>query len=599
MSATSLRLPGDRKVRKSKAGLFAAGSTVGLKVRCPSHLYHSFHDEQSMKSLAISWNASLVRFVLGESTKGNALRVLQSGERLLFSDAAGSNSAPVVDENPSAEGTETNESSGPDGESTDALKTGNLPDALVVTVQSIIREHKASKARLLICVNRGLVEAASFPVPPADVRELPVIVNNMASRYLSGLSKDSVVDFVPQCDADDRIVRVTAMALPKAEQELVQRLAKESGCASARAIVVTHPLRLFASPGDGAASSVSLVVSKGRQSGQLLLMRGGSPFLSRSLRLPRGVRGEREAVHLAAEVQKTLFAVESESGEDLHITDAVVIGAEIECSPLQAELSRQLGMEVRRVSATSVVEGEVGDAAVSAYAPLIAACAEDALKVAPAVDFLNPRQPPKTFSRTQQALAIAAALLLLLGGGWYYVNSMFAEARAENARLRVRSRELDELVKDTRSKRNLAKVLAAWENNRISWLDELRDLTIRTPSSPDLTIDQFSAAASGSDFIVSFRGTSKRPEVIRAMEEQLRDKYHSPKTPGIREVQVGRESQWVFQTTMGVKHRPKNSYTSHLADEQESPAPPPKKSAGKMSGRTDNVTATAASKERP
>ncbi|MEZ6129605.1 MAG: hypothetical protein R3C59_13060 [Planctomycetaceae bacterium] len=539
-----------------------------------------------MKSLAISWNASLVRFVLGESTKGNALRVLQSGERLLYGE-------------PTAEGAETSQNSGPGSESPDAAKMGNLPAALLTAVQSIVREHKASKARLLICVNRGLVEAASFSVPPADARELPVIVNNMASRHLSGLSKDCVVDFVPQTDADGRTVRVTAVALPKVEQDLVKRLAKESGCAEARAIVVTHPLRLFAPPGDATGSSVSLVVSKGRQSGQLLLVRGGSPFLSRSLRLPRGVKGEREAVHLAAEVQKTLFAMESDAGEDLDITDAVVIGAEIECSSLQAELSTQLGMEVRRVSATSVVEGEVGEAAVSAYAPLIAACAEDTLKIPPAVDFLNPRQPPKTVSRTQKILAIAAALLLLLGGGWYYVNSMFAEARAENVRLKARSQELDELVKDTRSKRNLAKVLAAWEGNRISWLDELRDLTIRTPSSPDLTIDQFSAAASGSDFVVSFRGTSQRPEVIRAMEEQLRDKYHSPKTPGIREVRVGRDSQWVFQTTMGVKHRPKNTYTSHLPDKEASPDPPPENSAKKTPGRSASVAATAAPKERP
>ena len=168
-------------------------------------------------------------------------------------------------------------------------------------------------------------------------------------------------------------------------------------------------------------------------------------------------------------------------------------------------------------------------------------------------------------------LAIVATALLLIGGGWYYVNSMFAEARAENVRLKERSRELDELVKDTRSKRNLAKVLTAWDSSRLSWLDELRDLTIRTPSSPDLTIDQFSAASSGRDFVVSFRGTSKRPDVIRAMEVQLRDKYHSPKTPGIREIRNGKESSWSFQTTMKVRNRPKSSFVSHIAD-NESPS---------------------------
>ena len=335
---------------------------------------------------------------------------------------------------------------------------------------------------------------------------------------------------------------------------------------------------------------MSLIVSKGRQSGQLLLVRNGMPVNSRSLRLAVGMKGAGEAAHLAAEIQRTLLATEAEEGDDLDIDYALVIGAEIESAALQDELAEQLGMDVGRVSATTVVDGEVGEAAVSAYAPLIAACAEDAHGTPPAVDFLNPRKPPKSVSSAQKSLAIAAAVLLLVGGGWYYVHSMFAEARAENVRLKERSRELDELVKDTRSKRNLAKVLTAWESGRMSWLDEMRDLTIRTPSSPDLTIDQFSAAASGRDFVVSFRGTSKHPEVIREMEEQLRDKYHAPKTPGIREVRNGKVSTWTFQTSMRVKNRSKEKYVSHLAAEEKknSPAIP-----------TGTRTATPDEKESP
>lgn len=519
-----------------------------------------------MKTLAISWNTSVVRFVLGESGKGNALRVLASGERSLHAPEADADDANVDQEDADASPQQNNR---PKLKSVD-----ELPAVILSTVQSIVRGTKASKARLTICLNRGFIDAAAFNVPPSSEGELPVIVRNMIGRQLPGVSEDSVVDFIPEANADGIVSRVTAMTLSRPGQELIERLARESGCAAVRAIVMTHPLRLFAPPTDEAADAVSLVVSKGRESGHLLLVRDQMPIISRSLRLPQGVKGEREAIHLAAEVQRTLLTVEADLSDDLNITDAVVIGAEMESGPLQEELSRQLGMEVRRVSVKSVVEGEVGEASISAFAPLVAACAEEALGTAPAIDFLNPRKPPKTASATQRNLAIAAALLLLVGGGWYYVNSMFAEARAENVRLKERSRELDELVKDTRSKRNLAKVLAAWESGRLSWLDELRDLTIRTPSSPDLTIDQFSAASSGRDFVVSFRGTSKRPDVIRAMEVQLRDKYHSPKTPGIREIRNGKESSWSFQTTMKVKNRPKNSYVSHLpAAEPKTAAP--------------------------
>lgn len=518
-----------------------------------------------MKTLAVSWNTSVVRFVLGESAKGNAVRVLQSGERSLSAiDVTDSDAdAPLNGDGDESTALESHRTDEP-------APSDDLPAAILMTVQSIVRETKASKARLAVCLNRGLIDATSFNVPPADTAELPVIVRNMTSRQLPGVSEDSLLDFIPDTNSDGTVSRVTAMTLPRPEQDLIERLAKDSGCAVARAIVVTHPLRLFVQPDDD-DHAVSLIISKGRQSGHLLLVRDGMPITSRSLRLPHGLKGDDEALHLASEVQRTLLTVEADLEQDIEITEAVVIGAEMESGPLQAELSSQLGMDVRRVSATSVVEGEVGEAAVNAFAPLVAACAEEALGTPPAVDFLNPRKPPKAISGRQRMLAIVATALLLIGGGWYYVNSMFAEARAENVRLKERSRELDELVKDTRSKRNLAKVLTAWDSSRLSWLDELRDLTIRTPSSPDLTIDQFSAASSGRDFVVSFRGTSKRPDVIRAMEVQLRDKYHSPKTPGIREIRNGKESSWSFQTTMKVRNRPKSSFVSHIAD-NESPS---------------------------
>lgn len=503
------------------------------------------------KTLAISWNTTLVRFALSESTKSDSLRVLQSGERPLAKSK-----------------TETGDvSASDDSENESATDPGNTGSELVNVVKNIVREAKAGRARLVICVNRGMVDSASFDVPPASAAELPVIVRNIAGRQLSSLSEDSIVDFIPITNVDEQITRVCAVTLSRSVQQLVDRLASESGCVSAKAIVVTHALRLFA-PQDSESHSVSLVVSKGRQSGQLLLVRNGIPLVSRSLRLAVGMKGDEEATHLAAEVQRTLLATEADEGEDFDIGSAVVIGAEIESAALQLELSTQLEMEVGRISAASVVEGELGEAAVSAYAPLIAACAEDANDTPPVIDFLNPRKPPRTASSFHKSLIIAAGLAMLVGGGWYYVNSMFAEARAESVRLKARSKELDELVKDTRSKRNLAKVLTAWENGRMSWLDELRDLTVRTPSSPNLTIDQFSAAASGRDFVVSFRGTSKRPDVIRAMEEQLRDKYHAPKTPGIRELRNGKVSIWSFQTTMRVKSRPKESYVSHLANEE-------------------------------
>ena len=118
-----------------------------------------------------------------------------------------------------------------------------------------------------------------------------------------------------------------------------------------------------------------------------------------------------------------------------------------------------------------MVDGEAGDASVSAYAPLVAAMKQEATGSPAAIDFLHPRRPPKATRQRNRILAAVTMAAVLIAGGWYYVHAQFAEATAENTRLKTRLRELDELVKETRSKRNLAKVLTAWESDRLSWLD--------------------------------------------------------------------------------------------------------------------------------
>jgi len=495
------------------------------------------------KLLAIRWNFQSLRFVFGESGKNGSLRVIQAGERSFTTPSPTASDADEADS----------------------------PAVDVVTdpahhIAALVRELKASKATLLLCLNRGTVDSATFSVPPASDAELPTIVRNMALRQLPGLIEDSVLDFIayPPTSAGARSVNV--MALPAAEQELVEQIATAAGCAHTRALVVTHPLSLFAPPTADDDSAATLIVSKGQQLAHLLLMKNNLPIMSRSLRLSPNMKGDDEADYIAAEISRTLLTSESPDNDDLPIGHVIVVGSEIESASLINVLSEHLGVDVLRVSARSVVDGEAGDASVSAYAPLVAAMKQEAIGSRAAIDFLAPRQPPKATRQRNRLLAAVAVGLIFIAGGWYYVHAQFAEATAENTRLKTRLRELDELVKETRSKRNLAKVLTSWESNRLSWLDELRDITIRTPSSPKLVLQQFSGAASGSGYVVSFRGLGQTPEVIRTMEEQLRDAYHETKTPGIRELKEGNKSVWSFQTTMSLKSRDKEKYVSHLAE---------------------------------
>ncbi len=473
------------------------------------------------KLLAISWNPGLLRFVLGEARKGGLLRVLQAGERRFTTN---------------------------DG--TDAAT-----QTAAQCVHELVDELKASKATLLLCLNRGSVDSVCFDVPPATDNELPVIVRNIAERQLSGLSDDSDIDFIAYEPDEDGSRRVCAMVPPTADQQSLRQMIGRSGCAAVKAIVITHPLRLFAAPQTEGSSSAALVVNKGAESAHVLVVQNGLPVLSRTIRLAEHLKAGEEADYIAAEVQRTLLSAGSRINREIEVSDVVVVGTEVEAATLVNRLDDDFAIDVRRVSARSLVDGDAGDASVGCYVPLIAALTEEIAGTAPAVDFANPRRPAAPANQRNRIIAAVAAVALLAFGGWYFVQAQFADIKDQNAALKSRLAELDELVKDTRPKRNLAKVLTAWEASRMSWLDELRDITVRMPSSPELTVEQFSAGSAGSGFVVSFRGTSRSPEAIRQMEESLRDEFHEPKTPGIREVKIGRDSVWTFQTTMPVRSR--------------------------------------------
>ncbi|MDG2127610.1 MAG: hypothetical protein P8K08_06425 [Fuerstiella sp.] len=505
--------------------------------------------------LAINWNSNVIRFVFGSAERDGVLRVLKAGERESESD-----------------------------ETADDAQV-----SIVERVTSLVQELKATKATLLLCVNRSVVDSVTFSVPPASTAELPTIVRNMALRQLTGVSEDSVIDFVSYPSVESGGGTVSAMTLPVMEQQQIQDIIQSSGCSIVRAVVITQPLRIFATGKAEDDRTATLIVSQGAEATHVLIVQNGLPRLSRTIRLGPAMRGQEAAAYIASELQRTLISASSQIDEDIGISDVVVVGSEIEAAILVNTLGDLLSVDVRRVSSRSLLDGEAGDAAVGAYAPLIAALKEEALGQRPAVDFANPRRPPRSVNKRNRMLAIAAGLVVLLAGGWYFVHSQFSDITIENMRLRARVTELDALVTKTRSKRNLAKVLKVWEASRMSWLDELRDLTIRMPSSSELAVQQFSAGPSGSASVVSFRGTSGSPDAIRKMEDNLRDQYHQLRTPGIREVKDGKKSVWSFQTTIRVKSRQNTDYSSHLAENPESPVK--QQSSVVDSNETSNDTA--------
>ena len=519
--------------------------------------------------LAISWDSTALRYVFADARK-ERVRILNIGERSLAV-------AEVT-------------------EDADVAESPLVP--LVDQVKQLCLELKASRAQLVLCLGRGSVDSARFSVPPATESELPTLVGNMAQRQLTGLGDDAKLDFVSFPPQDDGTRQVSAMAIAGADVKLIEQLVAASGCADARAIVVTHPLRLFAADLAESEGHPALVVSQGPQSLHFVVVQHGRPVLSRTLRLAPGVDSHDQAGFIAAEIQRTTVTIGDRLQPSNEISHVVVVGSSSETATLSTVLAARMEASVSQVSAADLVTSDAAESDQGAWAPLVAAVCESARSIRPAVDFLNPRRPAKQTGRRNQLLRVATLLLLVVGGGWYYVHSLFAEVRGRIDAVGPDLENYEELVKSTAGMRRQALGLAKWDAARMSWLDELRDLTIRMPSSPELSVRQFAATPSGSGYTVTFQGASRSPEAHRAMEVGIQDEFHKTRTPSFSESRDGEKTVWNFRTTLQIRRRKSKDYTAHrtLRTGNSSSETKPSSTAGSRSRKQGPQNASAVGK---
>jgi Tfp pilus assembly PilM family ATPase len=495
-------------------------------------------------SLVINWNARTLRYVHTDADRQGRLRLVDAGQDEL----------PI------------------EGETHAAVVTG---------VQELVKRLKADKSRILILINRGSVDSATLTAPPATESELPALVQNMAVRDIPGATEQTPLDFIAFPPRADGTRTIRAMALVAEDHLLVRQLIQQVGTRSPRILVNTHPLRAYVpveiqnEQNTGGDSEVAtLVVSRGDDVADVLLCVGGLPFLSRTIRLAADVPQAEINRYLQAETQRTLISAGGQMAQPPKISHVVIVGNEQQTEGLDNTLSEHFQVGAVVVRPTSLLyEPDFSNPLVNVvnsggFSPLLGAAFEDAASIAPAIDFANPRRPPLAVNRTKQYLAIAAAALTVVGVGYYYVQSQFDELEDATTTLVTRLNELDEIVKETQGKRQLAATLAVWEKNRISWPDELRDLTERIPARPNLTVQQLTISSAGpGTAVATFRGVSKQPEVIAQMESNLRDKYHDIRVPGVREQQEGNKVVSSFQATLTIRKRPVSLYKAAPSDD--------------------------------
>ncbi|MFO0428637.1 MAG: hypothetical protein ACK526_18865 [Planctomyces sp.] len=479
--------------------------------------------------LAVSWNLRSLQFVFAESARRSALRIVSAGSHEISTD-------PASD-----------------------------PTVILNELKQLVSRLHAEKSHLLILLNRGAIDSVTFPVPPATEDELPSIVRNMAQRELPGLSEDTPVDFIAYPPEADETRSVSAMAPVGEEYAQLRNLWTKGSFSSVRIIIGTHTLRAWLSEDD---RQTSMIISRGTEAADVLLLSGELPILSRTIRLASSVSGEEINRYLITETQRTLISAGSKTSHPIEPEKILLIGNEDETFGLDVALSRHYAMNVdvarplslSDASRLSTEETSVVDS--GAFASLLAAVFEASSGIKPVIDFASPRRPPEKINVRSRVLFVAGVLSAVIGAGWYYVSTQFSDIDSEIAGQVARLNELKKNVRETASKRRLVASLDSWAGSRFSWPDELNDLTERFPPRPGMIIHQLTVSPSGAGrSVASFRGTAKQPELIAELESQLRDPFHDLRIPGIREQVDGNVTTWTFQTSLNIRRRSKAQYS--------------------------------------
>ena len=468
------------------------------------------------KTTVVNWDRQRVRFVTAEVTKKNKLRAVEAGTIEIQQEGD---------------------------------RTEQLADALKQVV--------GGKTDIVVAVTAGAAEVARVCVPKATDAELPLFVRNLAGQELRFTSEEPVLDFLAEPPDEDGSRMVTAMLLREEEITRIRDHIAAADTKMSRLHLIPHGLATYLPEN----KPLCVAVAVGAGHCEVLVVSNGQPVAMRSLRLPDAGDPEQLGRHCVSEVRRTLLSL----NEAVATTDApdevVVLGSGLVATEIATGLPAELGTNSTLHNPFDDVDSKQTPEDAGLFAGLLGLAA-----ATPPIDFVNPRRPVPPVSKKRIFAMVAAVLLAVVGGGAYYVWSQFDEIDSENKLLENRVRELNDLVKKSKPKRDLAKALTSWEASRFSWLDEIRDLTERMPSRSDLTIRQLNIRqGSRGSSSISFSGVAKKSDAVARMEVSLRDEHHTIRTPGLREASRGANRAWTFQSTMRVKRRSQKQYAASRA----------------------------------
>jgi hypothetical protein len=483
--------------------------------------------------LAVDWDTQEVRFLLAAASGGSVKIEAAGATPLVMAGGKGKPAKPDVGQ----------------------------------SLQNALAGVKVGRATVLAGVDRAGVEMLHLTLPPAKDSELPQLVLNQAMRESQNVGEDSALDYLTVAANPAEPRSVTAAAL-SAEQ--VQQIM--AACAAVR----LKPARLVLRP-YAAASLFGQTAPPPQRACLLINLIGDAVDLTlvvdkqvaflRTVRLPGAADEEKQTQRLLAEIHRTLAVAPVGELENEGLQAVCIFGGPGDHPALVERIGVELGLTATLLNPFDVVptpaEFRLADS--GRFAALLGMAMDERSGRAPAIDFLRPRRRAGPSTRQRNLIAAAAAVLLAAAAGGMLFWDRISAATGENQQLESELHNLKGSLEKAGEQKRLLEAIHEWQSSDITWLDELRDLSLRFPSARDMVVlRMLVSAVHGSGGDVEIQGLVRDPSIVYRMESNVRDKFH-------HEVRSKREQErvhekiytWHFETSMLVSRRDKPQYLGH------------------------------------
>ncbi|NLE36969.1 MAG: hypothetical protein GX621_02995 [Pirellulaceae bacterium] len=419
-------------------------------------------------------------------------------------------------------------------------------------VVEFLNKNGISRVETLAVVGRADIELRLLSVPPSPDDELPGLVRFQAAGEFANLDADALLDYLP---LDEPVAgqprRVLAAVLKPGVKRRLDKI-----CHDAKLTLHHIVLRSAASASlllrqkPELCDACCLLVELLGRHVELAAVRHGRIVFLRHMLLsdsPEDVSDAAES--LSSEIRRTRVVVANQ--ESVETVEPIVF---VRDDQRREALARRLGDEI---GAPVVLIDSVPDGVASftttnrdRFAALLGAVADDAAGRPPALDFMNPRQPPKAPSRrnTYAAGALVAIVVVVgvLGLNWIQTSGLRKEIQQRQSRLR----ELEPRVKEANEVIEASEAVERWFGNETVWIDELRWLSERFPPAKDGRLTSLIAVSNERVRRMSLKGNVGR-EAVTDLDRGLRDDRHQVAVE--RKTEAGGDAKYPIQFSSSVQ----------------------------------------------